>query len=219
VTSCFYHELLLLKRRSHVWIYPICFFAVMICLFPLAFTPDPIFLQKYIPGCIWLAALLAGLLSVENIFLADMEDGYLEQLLLSDTPLSFTVLIKMCAQWLVTELPLILLTPLLGLMFDLPLHVIIALCASLLVGTPALLMIGALVSALTIGMRQQGAILGLLILPLVTPILIFGVNITQQAQAGFSILPPLAFLAGISLLAVMLIPWGIAAALKIGLDD
>lgn len=215
----FYSELLLLRRRSQTWLYPICFFAIIICLFPLAFTPDPTFLQKYIPGCIWIAALLAGLLSVENIFFTDTEDGYLEQLLLNDSPLSTIIMIKMAAQWLVAELPLIMLTPALSLMFGIPRSVILALCASLLVGTPTLLMVGALAAALSIGLRQQGALLGLLILPLVTPILIFGVNIAQQAQGGFSILAPLAFLAGLSLFAIVLMPWAIAGALRVGIDE
>lgn len=217
--SHFRTECLLLWRRSQTWLYPLCFFAIVISLFPLAFTPDPSFLQKYVPGCVWIAALLAGLLSVENIFFADLEDGYLEQLLLSDSPLTAVIFMKMSAQWVIVQLPLVVLTPILGLMFDLPLNAIAALCVSLLIGTPTLLMIGALAAALTIGLRQQGMLLGLLILPLVTPILIFGVNITQQAQAGFSITAPLAFLSGISLLAVILVPWGIAAALKISLDE
>ncbi len=215
----FYTELLLLRRRSQTWLYPLCFFTLVICLFPLAFTPDPVFLQKYIPGCIWIAALFAGLLSVENIFFTDMEDGYLEQLLLSDMPLSIAILMKMTAQWLVAQLPLVILTLLLGLVFTLPLSVVLALCASLLVGTPTLLMVSALAAALSIGLRQQGTMLGLLVLPLITPVLIFGVNIAQQAQAGFSIAAPLAFLAAISLLAITLLPWAIASALRVGVDE
>lgn len=215
----FYTELLLLIRRSQTWLFPLCFFTIVICLFPLAFSPNPVFLQTYIPGCIWLAALLASLLSVENIFFNDIEDGYLEQLMLSDAPLGMMILLKMSAQWVMTQLPLIILTPFLGLLFDLQAKIILALCISLLVGTPCLLMIGALAAALCTGIRQQGAMLSLLILPLVTPILIFGVGITQQMQAGVSIIAPLALLTGISLLTVTLLPWAIAGALRVGLDD
>ena len=215
----FYNEMLLLKRRAQTWLYPLCFFTLVICLFPLAFSPDPVFLQEYIAGCIWIAALLASLMSAENIFFTDIEDGFLEQLLLGDVPLNTLVLIKMAAHWLVAALPLIILTPLLGLLFNLSASMIIALCMSLLAGTPALLLIAAFAAALSIGLRQQGAMLGLLILPLVTPVLIFGVSISHQLQAGFSIVAPLAFLAAISLFAIALLPWAIAAALRTSVDD
>lgn len=215
----FHTELILLLRRSQEWLYPLGFFVIVISLFPLAFTPDPIFLQKYVPGCIWIAALLASLLAVENVFHSDMEDGNLEQLVLSQTPLTMIMFAKMSAQWIVTELPLVLLTPILGCMFHLSLSTIAALCTSLLIGTPILTLIGSLGVALTLGLRQQGMLLGLLILPLVTPVLIFGVNIVQQEQAGFSIAAPLAFLAGLSVLAITALPWAIAATLRIGLDD
>lgn len=215
----FYTELLLLLRRSQDWLYPLAFFMIVICLFPLAFTPDPVFLQKYVPGCIWIAALLASLLSIDNVFFSDLEDGYIEQLLLSHGSLSLVMLTKLAAQWLVTQLPLILITPVLGLMFGLSLQVIIALCLSLLFGTPILTFIGGIGAALTIGLRQQGAMLGMLILPLVVPVLIFGVNVAQQAQAGFSIAGPLAFLAGLCVLVVMLMPMAIGTTLRVGMDD
>lgn len=215
----FYTELILLLRRSQEWLYPLGFFIIVISLFPLALTPDPVFLQKFVPGCIWIAALLASLLSIENVFFTDIEDGNLEQLLLSHTPLSLLVLAKLCAQWIVTELPLVILTPLLGVLFHLSMKAILALCLSLLLGTPILTFIGSLGVALTLGLRQQGVLLGLLILPLVTPVLIFGVNIVQQSQSGFSIVGPLAFLGGLFVLAITLLPWVIAASLRISVDD
>lgn len=215
----FYIELILLLRRSQEWLYPLSFFLIVISLFPLAFTPDPLFLQKYIPGCVWIAALLASLLSVETVFIAELEDGNIDQLLLAHTPLTLLLFSKLAAQWLVTQLPLVLLTPLLGMMFHLPLSVIVTLSLSLLVGTPILTLIGSLGVALTLGLRQQGVLLGLLILPLVTPVLIFGVNIVQQSQAGFSIAGPLAFLTGLSIFALTLLPWAIAATLRVSIDD
>jgi len=215
----FYTDLLLLWRRSQEWLYPIAFFLIIISLFPLAFTPDPQFLQKYIPGCIWIAALLASLLSIENVFLTDMEDGHLEQLLLSELPLSLIVFIKLSAQWIVTELPLILLTPLLGLVFHLSPYTILSLFLSLLVGTPILTLIGSLCVAFTLGLRQHGVLLGLLIFPLITPVLIFGVNIVQQTQAGLSITGPLAFLSGLCMLAITVLPGTIAATMRVGMDD
>jgi len=215
----FYTELLLLFRRSQEWLYPVGFFVIVVSLFPLAFTPDPVFLQKYVPGCIWIAAMLASLLSIGNSFASDIEDGHLEQLFLHQTPLSLILLAKLSAIWMATQLPLILLTPLLGVLFHLSLQTIIALALSLLFGTPLLTLIGSLCTALTLGLRQQGMLLGLLILPLLSPVLIFGVAIVQQSQAALPIVGPLAFLAGFSLLLISLLPWVIAATLRVGLDS
>lgn len=215
----FYTEWVLLLRRSREWLYPLGFFLIVISLFPLAFTPDPIFLQKFIPGCVWIAALLASLLAVENVFFTDIEEGNIEQLLLSQLPLSLLILIKLLVQWLITQLPLIILTPLIGIIFHLPITAILYLCISLLLGTPVLTLIGCFGVALTIGLRQQGVLLGLLILPLVIPILIFGVSIVQQAQTHGSLAAPLAFLAGLSIFAITLLPFTIAATLRVSLDD
>jgi heme exporter protein B len=215
----FYTELLLLCRRSQEWLYPVGFFVIVISLFPLAFTPDPVFLQKYVPGCVWIAALLASLLSVANIFHSDLEDASMEQFALSQTPLTFLVLAKLCASWIATELPLILLTPLLGVLFHLSFATIAMLCLSLLLGTPVLTLLGSLCVALTLGLRQQGVLLGLLILPLSTPILIFGVSIVQQAQAGLSVVGATSFLAAIFVMALTIMPWTIAATLRVALDD
>lgn len=212
-------ELLLHLRRSHEWLHPLGFFIIIVSLFPLAFTPDPVFLQKYVPGCIWIGALLASLLSVQNVFLTDLEDGHLEQLILSPSTFTLLIFVKLSAQWLITELPLILLTPLLGWMFHLSFAAILVLCISLFLGTPILTLLGSLGVALTLGLRQQGVLIGLLFLPLVTPILIFGVTLIQQLQTGLPILGPLAFLAGLSLLAITFLPFVIAASLKIGIDD
>lgn len=217
--AVFYTELLLQLRRSHEWLYPLGFFVIVVCLFPLAFTPDPSFLQKHVAGCIWIAALLASMLSIETVFTADLEDGELEQLLLSPMPLAFIMLAKLAAHWLVSALPLMLLTPLLGILFQLPLNTVMVLCLSLLLGTPILILIGSLMVALTLGMRQQGVMLGLLLLPLVTPVLIFGVNMVQQVQQGLSIVGPAAFLASLALFAITLLPWAIAATLRISVDD
>lgn len=215
----FYMELILLWRRSQEWLYPLGFFLILICLFPLAFTPDPVFLHSFIPGGVWIAALLASLLSIQTIYVNDWEEGYIEQCLLGQVPLPLCLLVKLAAQWIVTELPLILLVPLIGLLFHLSAAVTLAIIGSLVVGTPILLLIGSLIAALTVGLRQQGVLLGLLMLPLVTPVLIFGVSMTQQAAAGLSIAGPLAFLAGLALVAITLLPVAIAATLRIGVDD
>lgn len=215
----FYTELLLLFRRSQAWLYPLGFFVIVMSLFPLSFTPDPVFLEKFVPGCIWIAALLASLLSVETIFSTELEDGHLEQMVLSKAPLTLLISAKLCAQWMAAELPLILLTPLIGWLFHLSLNAMLVLCISLLLGTPILTLIGSLGVALTLGLRHQGVFLGLLILPLVTPILIFGVNTVQQSALGFSVIGPIAFLSGLLILAMTILPWTIAAALRMSLDD
>ncbi|OGT41663.1 MAG: heme exporter protein CcmB [Gammaproteobacteria bacterium RIFCSPHIGHO2_12_FULL_37_34] len=211
----FYFELLLLLRRSQEWLYPLAFFILVVSLFPLTFAPDPKVLQTFIPGYIWLAALFANLLAIDTIFFDEIEDGHLEQLFLSPIPLTLLIVIKLCVKWLVAELPLIILTPLLGWIFNLSIFVIIALCMSLLLGTPVLMLLSSLCVALTLGLRQQGVLLGLLILPLITPVLIVGVACIQQYQAGFSIVGPLAFLAGLSMFAMTLLPWVIATTLRI----
>lgn len=219
IISIFYTELILLLRQSQEWIYPLIFFVIVIILFPFALTPDPAFLQTFIPGCIWIAALLASLLSIENIFFTDMEDGNLEQMLLSSMPLTLLVSIKLFAKWVVTELPLVILTPIIGVLFHLPFSTILILCLSLLLGTPILTLVGSLGVALTLGLRQQGVLLGLLILPLLIPVLIFSVNIIQQSQAGFSVIGPLAFLSGLLFFAITLLPFTISQTLRISMDD
>jgi len=215
----FITELRLHLRHSREWLYPVAFFCIVISLFPLGLTPNPSFLQKYIPGCVWIAALLASLLSVEKLFVQELEEGQMEQLLLSQMPLTLFLIAKLFAQWLVTELPLILLTPIIGLLFHLSTTCIIALCLSLLVGTPILILIGSLGVALTLGLQQPGVFMSLLILPLVIPVLIFGVTIVGLAQASLPIAGPLSFLAGLCLLAITFIPWAIAATLRVSLDN
>lgn len=215
----FYYELLLLWRRSQEWLYPVAFFLIVISLFPFAFSPDPALLQTLIPGGIWIAALFASILSIETVFHADMEEGSLEQWMLSPVPLAFLLIAKLCAHWLSTALPLILLTPLIGWLFQLPLHAVIILTASLLLGTPILTLLGSFGVALTSGLRQQGVMLGLLILPLSAPVLIFGVNMVLQSQAGFSATGPLLMLGGMLVLSIIGIPFAAAMSLRVGLDD
>lgn len=214
----FYTEMLLMLRQSQEWLYSLVFFVVTLCLFPLAFTPDPIFLQKIIPGCVWIAALFSSLLSIQHIFYVDMEEGNLEQWLLSQTPLSLLVLIKMCAHWCLTALPLVLLTPLFCSAFHLPFAISLMLSFTLLIGTPLFTLLGSFVVALTLGLRQQGVMLGLLVFPLIIPVLIFAVIIVQQFVVGLPVLGPIAFLLGLSVFALTLMPLVIAATLRLGLD-
>jgi len=215
----FYTELVLRLRHSNEWLYSIGFFILVVSLFPFAMTPDPHLLQKIIPGCIWIAALLASLLSIDFMFFIDWEEGNLDQLLLSPHPLALFITIKLIVQWLVAELPVIFLILPLSWLFQLSTATQLALIFGLLLGTPILVLLGSLGAALSLGLRQQGVLLSLLILPLTLPVLIFGVTIVQQTEAGLSIVGPCAFLAGICILALVCLPFVIAGALKIGLDD
>lgn len=215
----FYFEILLLWRRAHEWLYPIVFFLIVISLLPFAYSPDPAVLRTLVPGGIWIAALFACMLSVETIFQTEKEEGTLQQWLLSSVPLPILLLTKIAVQWLCTMLPLILLTPFIALLMQLPAHAALILMLSLLVGTPILLLLGALGAALTAGFRQQGVMISLIILPLTIPVLIFGVNMVLQAEAGFSASGPLSLLAGICLLSLLAVPFAAAEAIKIGEDD
>lgn len=206
-------------RRSHAWLYPLGFFLIIVTLFPIAFSPDPAFLHKYVAGCIWIAALLASLLSIDSFYHADMEDGHLEQLLLSPKPLTLLLSAKLFAHWCVTQVPLILLTPLIGLMFSLSGAETTILAVSLILGTPILTLIGAFGVSLTLGLKQAGILLGLLILPLVAPIIIFAISAVQQIQMGASFAVPLALLAGLLVLALTLIPFTLAATLRITMES
>ncbi len=217
--TIFKHECLIMLRQSQEWLYPISFFIIVICLFPLAFSPDPAFMTRYLPGCIWIAALFANLLTLQNIFATDIEDGHLEQCVLSKTPLALLLFAKIAATWLIATAPFVLLAPLLGYLFGLSLPVSLVLALSLLLGTPMITLIGSLGVALTFGLRQKGMLIGLLILPLITPILIFAVSVVTQMQSGFSVAGPLAFLSGCCLISLLIFPWIIAATVRIGLDD
>lgn len=215
----FYTECLLGMRRSQEWLFPVCFFVIVVTLFPLAFTPDTKVLATYFPGFIWLAALFASLLAVSTIFSADIEEGHLEQMTLTEIPFSMLLIAKLTAHWVMTMLPLIILTPILGMMFQVSESLIFTLCIGLLAGTPALIFINTFGTALTLGLKQQGVVLGLLVLPLTVPILIFGVSIVLQSQAGFSYLGGLSLLAALSLIAILCLPLAIAGVIKASMDD
>ena len=203
-----------IRRRSEL-LNPLLFFILVVSLFPLGVGPGPQLLQEIAPGVIWVAALLATLLSMERLFRSDFEDGALEQLLLSPHALSLLVLAKVFAHWLVTGLPLILVSPLLGLLLHLPAEGIAALPVTLLLGTPALSLIGAIGVALTVGLRRGGVLLTLLVLPLYVPVLIFGTTAVAAAAAGLPIAGQLALLGALLALALTLAPFATAAGLRI----
>ena len=205
-------------RRISELANPLLFFIVVASLFPLAVSPDPEHLRGIGSGVLWVVALLSSLLALEGLFRADAEDGSLEQVMLSPVPLGVAVLAKVTAHWLVTIVPLVVLTPLLALSFSLPVGVLPVMAFALLLATPTLSVLVALGAALTLGLRRGGAIVGLLVLPLTAPLLIFGTRAIDLALYGESAVAPLYLLAALAALAVSLGPVAIAAALRVGVE-
>lgn len=197
---------------------PLLFFLFNVTLYPLGVSPEVTVLRTIAPGVIWIAALLAALFSLENLFRSDFEDGALEQMLLSLYPLPVLILAKIFAHWLVSGLPMLLLAPLLGLLLALPDKAIWTLVMTLALGTPLLSLVGAIGVALIVGLRRGGILLTLLVLPLYIPVLIFATNAVTAASAGMPITGQLYFLAALLVLALTLAPLAIAAALRISVN-
>jgi heme exporter protein B len=211
-------DLLLAVRHRAEMVNPLLFFVLVTSLFPLGIGADPKLLQAVGPGVIWVAALLAALLSLEGIFRSDFEDGTLEQFLLSSHPVSVLVLAKVLAHWLITGLPLLVISPLLGVLLGLPGDAIIILLVTLALGTPVLSLIGAVGVALTVGLRKGGMILSLLVLPLYVPLLIFAASAVDTAAAGLPVTAHLSLISALLVLALSLSPLATAAALRISLS-
>jgi len=211
-------DLVLAFRRRAEMINPLLFFVLVITLFPLGIGAQPHLLQSIAPGVIWVAALLAAMLSLDSLFRSDFDDGSLEQMLLSPHPASLLVLAKVIAHWLVTGLPLLLVAPLLAVFLGLPSHALGVLLLTLLLGTPVLSLIGAIGVALTVGLRRGGMILSLLVLPLYVPVLIFAGNAVQMAAGGLPVDAQISILISILLLSLVLAPWPTAAALKMSIN-
>lgn len=209
--------LLAFRRRSDVAT-TLFFFLIVSSLFPLGIGPEPAVLSSIAPGVLWVAALLAGMLSLTRLFAADFTDGSLEQMLLAPQSLTLLVTAKVLAHWLVCGLPVVLLAPLIGLQYALPSDALFVLIISLLLGTPALSLIGSIGAALTLGVRGSGLLVALLVLPLYIPVLIFGAGAVAASQHGMSAQAHLSLLAACSLLALVLAPLATAAALRISVE-
>jgi heme exporter protein B len=209
--------LLAFRRRSDVAT-TLFFFLIVSSLFPLGIGPEPAVLSSIAPGVLWVAALLAGMLSLTRLFAADYADGSLEQMLLTPQSLTLLVTAKVLAHWLVCGLPVVLLAPLIGLQYALPNDALLVLIISLLLGTPALSLIGAIGAALTLGVRGSGLLVALLVLPLYIPVLIFGAGAVAASQHGMSAQAHLSLLAACSVLALVLAPLATAAALRISVE-
>lgn len=211
-------DLILAIRHRAELMNPVLFFALVVILFPLGVGAEISILSKIAPGVIWIAALLSALLSLDRIFRTDMEDGSLEQMLISAQPMSLLILAKIIAHWMITGLPVVLVGPLLALFLGLPASGIETLFITLLVGTPILSAIGSVGVALTVGLRRGGVILSLLILPLYVPVLIFASQAVDTAAAGFPTVAPIAMLSAMLLLSLSLTPWAASAALKMSVS-
>jgi heme exporter protein B len=214
VTALFARDLRLVWRRPGDVAVVLAFFVVASVLFPLGIGPQANILARIAAGVLWCTALFASMLSLDRLFAADYEDGSLDLLLLAPWPLELAALAKCAAHWIVTGLPIAALAPLLGVAFGLEGRPLLALAATLLVGTPTLSLIGGLAAALTLGARRSGALLALLALPLCVPTLIFGAAAIESLMTGEDLWAHLALLAALALVSLATTPWAMAAALR-----
>ncbi|GAB4124579.1 MAG: heme exporter protein CcmB [Sideroxydans sp.] len=209
--------LLAMRRRSDV-LTALVFFVMVVSLFPLGVGPEPGMLHKMAAGVLWVAALLASMLSLPRMFAADHLDGTLEQLMLVPQSLTLMVLGKIVAHWMLSGLPLVLIAPVLGLQFDMSAQALWVLMLALLLGTPVLSMIGAVGAALTLGLRGGGVLVSLLVLPLTIPVLIFGAGAVEAVNSGMDALPNLSLLGAFLLFALVFSPFVAAQALRISME-
>jgi heme exporter protein B len=210
-------DLRLLWRRRGDAFQPALFALLVVVLFALALGAEPQALEKAASAVMWVAVLLAGLLSLDTLFRGDAEDGSLEQWILAPVPLAWLVAVRVLSHWLTTALPLILVTPLLAELLHLPHQQLPVLLASLALGTPLLSLLGAVVAALTVGMRRSGILVALLALPLYVPVLIFGAGSVARSAQGLDAIGALLFLGAGLVLALVLAPLAAAAAIRIAL--
>ncbi len=211
-------DLLLAFRQRADVANTLLFFVVVVTMVPLGVGAEPNLLRSIAPGVVWVAALLAAILSLNRLFAADFADGTLEQMLISAEPLPVIVLGKAAAHWLVTGVPVTAIAVVLGIMFDLGAGETATLVAALALGTPVLSLIGAVGAALTLGLRGGGVLVSLLVLPLYVPVLILGAGSVEAVAAGLGGAPYLLLLGALALFAIVLTPWAVAAALRISIE-
>lgn len=211
-------DLMLALRQKSDIVQTIFFFAVVVTLVPLGVGAEQELLRSMAPGVIWVAALLAALLSLPRLFAHDWADGTLEQMVISAEPLPVIVLGKVFAHWLVTGIPITVFTAVFGVMFDLPIEQSVVLMASLMLGTPVLSLVGAIGAALTLGLRAGSVLTSLLVLPLYIPVLTFGAGATVQVAIAVSPSAYLMVTAALSFLALAAAPFAISAALRISIQ-
>jgi len=194
------------------------FFVIAVSLFPFGVGPEPNTLARIGPGVVWVSALLAIMMGLERLFLSDFEDGSLELTVLSPCPLWASALAKTVALWLTTALPLVIASPVLGLLMNMDAAGVGIMMLTLLAGTPSLCLLGGVGAALVLGARRAGVLIALLVLPLFVPILIFGVGAVDALTTGFPVGPQFSFLGGYLLACIALCPWGMAAALRLAVE-
>jgi len=202
------------KRPGDV-LNPLFFFGMVSTLFPLALGPDPEQLTALGPGVVWVAALLSTLLSLNGLFLSDLEDGSLDQLILSPQPLPLLTLGKTVAHWLVSGFPLVIVSPMIAITYQMPVQTIGVMVTTLALGTISLSLLGSVGAALTVGLNRGNALLSLLVLPLAMPVLIFGARTVSLAAADDAVAAGVYFLAAYCMLTISFAPFAAAAALKI----
>ncbi len=211
-------DLLIAFKKKNDVVNPFMFFVIVVSLFPIGISPDSDRLSEIAAGVIWISVLLASMLSMDNLYRSDYEDGSLEQLLLSPHPLFFMVLAKNLSHWLVSGLPVVLVSPLLAYMLNLPQAAYFTLICSLLIGTPIMSLVGSIAVALTVGLGSRGLILAVITLPMSVPVLIFG---TLSVQASLNNTSPAGYLAlmlAMLAVAVSLAPLASATALRISVN-
>jgi heme exporter protein B len=211
-------DLRLAARQPAQWLLPLAFFVAAASLFPLGIGADSAVLRRIAPGVVWVCALLSMMLSVSQLFSSDHQDGTLEQMLIGHHWLPGVVALRVLAHWLQSGAPLVLLAPVIGLLFDMPLDAVGMLALALLLGTPVLSLLGALGSALTLGLRNGGALVFLLVLPLAIPALIFGSGAVTAVQNGEPAQAPLLLLGALLILTALISPPATAAALRIAIE-
>ena len=211
-------DLLLAMRQKSDVLNTLFFFVVVVTMVPLGIGPEPALLRDIAAGVVWVAALLAAILSLPRLFANDYADGTLEQMLLSAEPLPLIVLGKATAHWLTTGLPLTVMAVAFGVMFDLDMTATLVLVVSLALGTPVLSLIGSIGAALTLGLRGGGVLTSLLVLPLYIPVLIFGAGAVGAAASGLDVTAYFLLLGAFALFAIVLTPWAVAIALRISVE-
>ncbi|NNM52922.1 MAG: heme exporter protein CcmB [Pseudomonadales bacterium] len=208
-------DLQLALRGAGDWLNPLVFFLMVILLFPLGISPEPSLLRQIAPGVVWVAAVLAVLLSMDSLFRQDFEDGTLEQMLLAPTSTLALVWGKVLAHWMTGGLALTILSPLASVMLNLQGRALGILMLTLLLGTPVLSLLAALAAALTVALRRAGVLLPLISLPLMIPVLIFATAAVQSASMGLPVGAYLALLGVLLIISLLLVPWAIVGALRL----
>lgn len=215
----FHRELLLHARQLRMIVNACLFFLMIMVFFPLTMPPDPVLLRTILPGLIWIAVLLAMLLSSERLFQQDYDDGVIEQWLVSGYPVSLFIAAKVLLHWLTTLLPILLFCPILAVLFALNVHETLIVMLSLVCGTPAILFLCALAAAFGTGLRQKGVLMALVLLPLTIPVMIFGSGAITAAMQGLPALGYLAILLAMSIIATGFLPFAVAGIARISFVD